>query len=275
MKNIVSKSENSNSDIPKPNFIIEVHYRYPALFPIIFSHSLIILIWYMVTAFGNIPAFILPSPYETFQTLSQDNYAWGLNFLVTALEIYVGYIIAILFGIAVAVIFYWFRWFFVWMFSLFVTFSMIPKIALGPLFVVWFGYGISTNILITFVIAFFPMLLTTLRGLREVDPEMLELVRSLKATRWQIFTKIQLPNSLPYIFSGAKVSSILAVAGTIVGEFIASENGLGYLMIQVQAVLDTAAMFMAVILLSLIGVSLYVIIVVLERLFVVQDARLD
>jgi len=269
-----------NSDIAdpatrKPNIVLRIHYRFPALFPILFSHSLMIALWSLATEFGNIPSFILPSPYETLQTLSQDNYAWGLNLFVTTVEIFGGYIIAVIFGIAVAFVFYWFRWIFVWMFSLFVTFSMIPKIALGPLFVVWFGYGISTNVFIAFVISFFPMLLTTLRGLREVDPELLELVHALKATRWQIFTKIQLPNSLPYIFSGAKVSSILAVAGAIVGEFIASENGLGYLMIQVQAVLDTAAMFMAVILLSLVGVSLYLIIIVLERLLVVQDARLD
>lgn len=246
-----------------------------SLAPIVASHGLLLLLWYLAAEYGDIPAFILPSPAATVQTLFSDTYAWGLNTYVTAAEIFVGYVAAVVFGILMAMIFYWFRWISILVFPVFVTLSMVPKVALGPLFVVWFSYGMGTNIFIAFVISFFPILLTTWRGLREVEPELLELVNALKASRWQVFTKILLPNSLPYIFSGMKVGSILAVAGAIVGEFIASENGLGYLMIQVQAVLDTAAMFMAVILLSILGVALYLAIVLLERLMVVQDARID
>jgi NitT/TauT family transport system permease protein len=128
--------------------------------------------------------------------------------------------------------------------------------------------------LIAFTICFFPILLTTARGLREVEPDLLDLVRALKGSRWQIFTKIQLPGALPYIFSGMKVAAVLAVAGAIVGEFLGSERGLGYLMLQVQVTLDTAAMFMAVILISLIGVLLYGLVLLAERLVVVRDARL-
>ena len=156
---------------------------------------------------------------------------------------------------------------------LFVTLNMIPKVALGPLFIVWFSYGIVPNILIAFSICFFPILLTTARGLREVEPDLLDLVKSLRGSRWTLFRKIQLPGSLPYVFSGMKVGAILAVAGAIVGEFIASERGLGYLMIQVQSSLDTPAMVMAVVLLTLLGVALYGLVLVLERMFVVGDAR--
>jgi NitT/TauT family transport system permease protein len=99
-------------------------------------------------------------------------------------------------------------------------------------------------------------------------------VRTLKGSRWQVFTKIQLPNALPYIFAGMKVAAILAVAGAIVGEFLGSDRGLGYLMLQVQVTLDTAAMFMAVILITLLGGALYLMVLGLERLLVVQDARL-
>jgi NitT/TauT family transport system permease protein len=109
--------------------------------------------------------------------------------------------------------------------------------------------------------------------LREVEPDLLDLVKSLRGSRWTLFRKIQLPGSLPYIFSGMKVGAILAVAGAIVGEFIASERGLGYLMIQVQSSLDTPAMVMAVVLLTLLGVALYGLVLVLERMFVVGDAR--
>ena len=122
---------------------------------------------------------------------------------------------------------------------LFVTLNMIPKVALGPLVIVWFSYGIFPNILIAFSICFFPILLTTARGLSEVEPDLLDLVKSLRGSRWTLFRKIQLPGALPYVFSGMKVGAILAVAGAIVGEFIASDRGLGYLMIQVQSSLDT------------------------------------
>ena len=107
------------------------------------------------------------------------------------------------------------------------------------------------------------------------EPELLDLVRSLRGSRWQLFTKIQLPNALPYIFSGMKVGSILAVAGAIVGEFLGSDRGLGYLMLQVQVTLDTAAMFMAVIFITLIGMILYGLVLLLERLVVVRDARIQ
>ena len=136
---------------------------------------------------------------------------------------------------------------------LLVSLNMIPKVALGPLIIVWFSYGIGPNIMMAFAICFFPIVLTTARGLREVEPDLLDLVRTLKGSRWQMFTKIQLPGALPYIFSGMKVAAILAVAGAIVGEFLGSDRGLGYLMLQVQVTLDTAAMFMAVILITLIG----------------------
>ena len=121
----------------------------------------------------------------------------------------------------------------------------------------------------------FPILLTTARGLREVEPDLLDLVRALKGSRWQLFTKIQLPGAMPYIFSGMKVAAILAVAGAIVGEFLGSDKGLGYLVLQVQVTLDTPAMFMAVILITLIGVVLYGFVMAMERWLVAKDARLD
>lgn len=161
------------------------------------------------------------------------------------------------------------------LFPLFVTLNMIPKVALGPLIIVWMSYGIGPNILITFSLCFFPILLNTSRGLREVEPDLLDLVRALKGSRWQIFSKIQLPGALPYLFSGMKVAAILAVAGAVVGEFIASDRGLGYLMIQVQTSLDTAAMFMAVVLLAGLGIGLYLAVLLLERLMIVRDARVE
>lgn len=134
--------------------------------------------------------------------------------------------------------------------------------------------AMGSNILMAFAISFLPILITTARGLKEVEPDLIDLVRVLRATRWQIFTKIQLPGSLPYIVSGMKVAVVLAVAGAIVEEFIASEEGFGYLMMQRQVELDTASMFMAVLLITLIGSILYGIVILLEKFVVPQDARI-
>ena len=238
-------------------------------------HILVIVLWYAVTATGLVHKLILPSPGETFATLSQPQYQWLQNTLVTAWEIVAGYCMAVVVGVLLALLFSWFRSLQTTLFPLFVTFSMIPKIALGPLLIVWFGYGIGTNVFFAFILSFFPILITSGRGLREVEPDLLDLVRALKGTRWQIFRKIQLPGAMPYIFSSMKVGAILALAGAIVGEFVASSQGLGYLMIQVQSTLDTAAMFMAVILLSVLGIGLFGIVTLLEYIFVPRDARLE
>ncbi|MBZ0216995.1 MAG: ABC transporter permease [Fimbriimonadaceae bacterium] len=241
---------------------------------IIGVHLLVVLAWYLFVVWGDVPAYVMPTPLDTMESIFEE-YNWWHNTLVTAGEVFGGYVLAVLVGVGLALLFSWFKGIESTFMPLVVSLNMIPKVALGPLFIVWFSYGFWPNVIIAFSICFLPILLTTARGLREVDPELIDLVRSLRASRWQIFSKIQLPASLPYLFSGMKVAVVLAVAGAIVGEFIASEEGLGYLMLQVQVTLDTAAMFMAVLLITLIGVLLYGLVLVLERLFVVQDARVQ
>jgi NitT/TauT family transport system permease protein len=241
----------------------------------ILAHILLIAAWWAFVTYAHVPAFVLPTPLATVETLAGHNYAWVQNTLVTASEIFGGYILAVVVGVVVAIVFSWSSTFEAAAMPLLVSLNMVPKVALGPLFIVWFSYGIFPNAIIAFSISFFPILLTTARGFREVEPELLELVRSLRSSKWQTFTKIQLPSALPYIFSGMKVGAILAVAGAIVGEFLGSSRGLGYLMLQVQVTLDTAAMFMAVIMITLIGVVLYGMVIGLERLVIVRDARVE
>ena len=241
----------------------------------IVMHLLLVLAWYLFVKLGEVPKFVMPSPVETLATLADDSYRWWDNTWVTAQEIFGGYGLAVVVGVALALLFSWSKWVEAACMPLLVSLNMIPKVALGPLIIVWFSYGVVPNMIIAFSIAFFPIVLTTARGLREVDPDLIDLVRSVRGSKWQIFTKIQLPGALPYIFSGMKVAAVLAVAGAIVGEFLGSDSGLGYLMLQVQVTLDTAAMFMAVLLISVIGVALYGLVLLLERLVVVRDARVD
>jgi NitT/TauT family transport system permease protein len=237
------------------------------------SHLALLLVWYLFVKFGDVPRFVMPSPIDTAKTLAAANYNWWGNVQVTATEIYGGYVLALFAGVLLALAFTWSKPLESLLMPLLVSLNMIPKVALGPLIIVWFKYGVVPNMLIAFSICVFPILLTTVRGLREVEPDLLDLVRSLKGSRWQTFTKIQLPGALPYIFSGMKVAAILAVAGAIVGEFLSSDKGLGYLMLQVQVTLDTAAMFMAVLLITAIGMVLYGAVLLLERWLVVPDAR--
>ena len=225
-------------------------------------------IWQLASTVGGLPSYILPSPIETIATLADGSNDWVSNTLVTSSEIFGGFILAVIFGVTIALLFSWSKRLFTLFMPLLVAMNMVPKVALGPIIIVWFSYGIFTNILIAFAICFFPIVITTARGLREIEPELLYLSQTLKATKWQIFTKIQFPGSLPYLFSGMKVSAVLAVAGAIVGEFIGSERGLGYLMLQVQINLDTATMFMAVLMITLIGVVLYGAVAFLEFLLV-------
>src|SRR2546430_13864555 len=221
----------------------------------VLGHLLLIAAWHFFVVLGDVPKFVMPSPYDTARALLVPNYRWVENIVVTGVEIFGGYILAVVIGIALALMFSWSRWLEMIAMPLLVSLNMIPKVALGPLIIVWFKYGIGPNIMMAFAICFFPIVLTTARGLKEVEPDLLDLVRTLKASRWQVFTKIQLPGALPYIFFGMKVAASLAVAGAIVGEFLGSDRGLGYLLLQGQVTLDTAARFMAVSPIPLLGVG--------------------
>ncbi len=234
---------------------------------------MVVGVWWFAST--RMPHFILPSPQATLSALLTERYNWPRHLGVTAAEVFGGFALATAVGGALAVLFSWLPLLNRAGMPLLVTTNMIPKVAMEPLFIVWLGYGIGPNIVITFAICFFPIVINTARGLKEVEPDLVDLVRVLRASRRQIFAKIQLPSALPFIFSGMRVASVLAVAGAIVGEFIGSERGLGYVMMSLQATMDTAGMFAGLVLITLIGVALYGLVVLLERYFLATDARVS
>jgi len=236
----------------------------------ILSHVAFVAVWQLATMLTDLPSYILPSPIETINELFEPSYNWSMHIWATTLEIVGGYVLAVIVGVALAVLFVWAPVVNAGLMPLLVTINMVPKVAMAPLFIVWLGYGLVPNMIIAFTICFFPIVLTTHRGLIEVEPDLISLVKSLKANRWQIFTKIQLPGSLPYLFSGMKVAAVLAVAGAIVGEFIASEKGLGYFLLAQQNALNTSAMMMALLFIRLIGIALYGAVVALEWVFITR-----
>jgi len=240
----------------------------------VLAHLALLALWAWATSWGGVPRFILPGPLETLRSLGAPQINWTYHASVTIAEAFGGFVTAVVIGVLLAVLFTWSAALRRALMPLLVTLNLIPKVALAPLFIVWLGYGLVPNIAITFVIAFFPIVITTARGLAEVEPELLDLVRTVRATRWQVFRKIQLPSSLPYLFSGMRVAAVLAIAGTVVGEFVGSEAGLGFVMMAAQGTLDTPVMVMALILVTLVGVAIYALVVALERMAVTEDARL-
>lgn len=243
-------------------------YKYRTYFYAVVAHLGFLALWQIAVMAGGIPRFILPTPIETFATLSEGHYNWVAHIWASTSAIVVGYVLAVVVGVALAVLFVWTPGAYSTAMPLLVTLNMVPKVAMAPLIILWLGYGLLPNIVLGFIISFFPILLTTYRGLIEVEPDLLNLVKSLKGNRWQLFYKIQLPGSLPYLFSGMKVGSILAVAGVVVGEFIASDVGLGYFLLIQQNMLNTPAMMMSLILITMLGMILYGLVLLMEYVMV-------
>lgn len=150
----------------------------------------------------------------------------------------------------------------------------MPKLALAPLFVIWFGFGILPKALIAALIAFFPLFENTLTGLREVEPEAVELFRMLGSSRWHLFLKLRLPNAVPYLFAGLRVAIVLSVVGAVVGEYVGASKGLGALIIASQGMMDTTLMFAVFGLLTGLGIMLYQLVGWCERLVLTRRTRM-
>jgi NitT/TauT family transport system permease protein len=226
----------------------------------------LLLVWELGVRLGGVKEYILPTPSAAFEAFFRPNYQWTANFLATFYATVGAFVLSAVLGVVLAVAIVWHEMLMRTMMPVLVLFNTLPKIALEPLFVIWLGYGIWPNIVIGTTIAFFPMVVNTAVGLATADPEMLELVRSLKASRWQVFTKIRFPNAVPYIFTGLKLAATMSVIGAIVGEFVASERGLGALIITGGVTLETPSIFASLILISALGLALYGVVVAAERL---------
>jgi NitT/TauT family transport system permease protein len=228
-----------------------------------------LFIWQFAVMILGIKEFILPTPITTFSHLFipqlAAQYDWLTHIRTTLIEVLVGFSVTAVVGVFVAVVMTWSRFLRQIIMPIITLFNSLPKIALAPLFLLWFGYGLIPNVMIAFLISFFPIVINTSAGLNAVEADLLDLVHYLHASKWQVFVKIRLPNSLPYIFSGFKISATLCVVGVIVGEFIASTQGLGFLLKSAQGLMDTPPMFASLILISILGLSFFGFITLLER----------
>ena len=235
----------------------------------------LLLIWQLAVDLLQVKQYILPSPWSALQALDRPTHRWPANFMATLYSVLGAFVLSAILGIALAVLIVWNKLLLRTIMPVLVLFNTLPKIALAPLFILWLGYGIWPNIVIGTTIAFFPMVVNTAIGLASAEPEILDLVRTVRATRWQIFTKIRFPNAVPYIFAGLKLNATMSVTGAIVGEFVASELGLGALIISAGVTLETQTIFASLMLISLLGLALYGLVVLAEQLVAPWAQRED
>ena len=217
--------------------------------------------WELAVHVFKVQQLILPKPSQIVNALA-DGFRSGLfgkHLVVTAKEVLIGYALGVSFGILLGAPIALSRTFEVMVYPYLLALQTMPKIALAPLMMIWVGFGIESKILITMIVAIFPVLVNVIVGLRAVDSDRIALIRSLKGGVWDELVWVRLPSAAPYIFAGMKTAVVLALLGAIAAEFVGAEAGLGYLMSQLMFKMDTPGVFAILVVLSSIGVSLYLV----------------
>jgi NitT/TauT family transport system permease protein len=242
----------------------QIRHAMASVYPALVLSVAVIIIWELVSRIFKLPQFVLPSPSAIGQMLFTRQAALSQAAWVTAEEILYGFLLSTLVGVLIAVTIARFERMGRAVYPLMVLFQNVPKIALAPLFILWFGYDLAPKILLIVVMAFFPVALNMLVGLKSADPNLVTLMRTVGASRTEILMRVQIPNSLPSLMSGIKIAITLSVIGAIVGEFAGASAGLGYLIQFASTQMETALVFAALIEISLLGMFFYYAIEYLE-----------
>lgn len=251
---------------PRTSLLTNARRRlYPAL-----AMVLIFVVWELAVRLLDIPELILPAPTLIFVELWQNRDMYLTFTVPTLIEVILGFVVAAITGIALAVAVSFNGFMRRTVYPLLISSQMVPKIAIAPLLIIWFGTGLEAKTLIALLIAFFPIMVATMVGLAAVDPDMVRLFRSMGASAVNTFFKLRLPAALPNVFAGLKLGMTMALVGAIVAEFVASNKGLGYYLIYANGMLDTTGVFAALFLLTVMGVVLYYIVEMTERFFVLD-----
>ena len=221
--------------------------------------------WELYARLGGVSDLILPAPSEVAQALWDDRALLWSNLLVTAQEVALGILVALVLGFALAVALHLSGTLRRSLYPLLVASQAVPVVIIAPLLVVWFGFGIVPKLAIIALVCFFPVVVTTLDALRGVDPDQLKLLRTLDASRWQAFRWAEAPAALPAALSGAKIAVAVAVIGAVFAEYVGSSEGLGHLMLQAIPQLETPRAYAAVVLLAAFAVALFSALALAER----------
>jgi len=228
----------------------------------------VLVIWEAATRMLEVPAFLLPPPSAIAVSFIANAPLLLFHGWITTAEILLGFALSIVVGIPLALAIFLWPTFSRSVLPLLVSSQAMPKVAVAPLLLVWFGFGLMPKVLIAFLIAFFPIVINTAVGLASIEPEKIDLARSMGFGSVATFFKVRLPNALPSIFGGLKISITLAVVGAVVGEFVGGDAGLGYLLMVANGSMDTALLFAGLVALTVLGVVLFLLIEIAERLAV-------
>ena len=243
--------------------LLKTHRLYPAV-----AALALLILWEAAVVGFNIGTWLLPRPSAVLAACITSAGTLLPAAWVTAQEILIGFFLSVTIGILVAMAIVSNKVVEESSYPLLVSSQLVPKIAIAPILTTWFGFGIAPKVTMCFLISFFPMVIDSIVGLRSVPIGKLHLALTMGASRRQLFTKIRLPNALPNIFGGMKIASTLAVVGALVGEFISSDQGLGRIMLLANGDFNQTLLFAAITYLTVIGLILYAIIEMLERLFI-------
>ena len=237
-------------------------------FWMLLSLLMVLGIWEALVVIFSLPAHLLPQPWAVVISVLTNwseiaNHSWD-----TTVAVLVGYVLAIAVAIPTAIVIVLSPQAERLLYPPLVATQSIPKIALAPLFIVWFGFGIETKVSVAFLICFFPIVVDTIVGLRSIDPALIQLARSMGAPPRRIFLSLRLPGALPSIFGGLKVASALAVVGALTGEYIASDSGLGYILLSASGEMNTSLLFGVLIVLSILAMLFFYAIEILEKFLI-------
>lgn len=225
----------------------------------------LVVVWDLLIRAFKIPPYLIPTPLSVAHQLVAE---WPMLWRESLPTLYAtlgGFALSALVGVPIAMWIAYSRVVESFVYPLLVFSQSIPKVAIAPLFVVWFGFGLVPKVIAAFLLGFFPVVVSTVQGFKSVEGDVIDLARSMGARPVAIFLKFRLPHALPAIFSGLKVSVTLAVVGAVVGEFVGSNSGLGYVLQKANGTFDLPLMFAALVILSMIGVLLFLVLELIER----------
>jgi NitT/TauT family transport system permease protein len=243
------------------------------LVPALITLLALVVLWEVVGRAVGLRPVIAPLPSAVLTELRAKWTYLPHHALVTVIEIVAAFVTSAILGVGGGILIVASPFLSRIFMPLILSLQVVPKIAIAPLILVWFGFGPLSKVVIALTVAFFPVLINTISGLQSASPEILDLARALHASRIQLFQKVLFPNALPYIFTGLKISMTLSVVGAVIGEFIGGNRGLGYLIQQAQFDINTPLMVAAILLLAVIGISAYGLVALAEGLCVRWDVK--
>jgi NitT/TauT family transport system permease protein len=225
-----------------------------------------IVAWQALVMIFHVPSWLLPAPSAIWSEFFKQSHMLGKHVAATAIGALGGLVLGAACGLVLAILMVQSRLLARILMPLLVIDQSVPKMALAPIFVIWFGTGMMTRVVIAMVISFFPVVINAVRGMTTVDRRVNDLMATIFASRWDILTKVQLPNAVPYIFSGLKVAVPLSIIGAVVAEFMQSDSGLGYVVLVAVGNVNTPMVFVAVLLMALLSLALFAVISACEWL---------